>query len=154
MNPTKRYYFDTSFLAPLILEEASSLQVVTYLRELSTGQFLLSSLTRLEFSSLLAREVRMGGLQESEALAAENICDDLLREAFQIVCPAQDDYVLAGHYIRHYESGLRTADALHLAIAKNQGSDLLLSLDKGLLKAAKMMGIRCGCGIDAPAGRF
>lgn len=147
MNHSERYYFDTSFLTPLILEEATSSKVVAYLQELSAGLLLLSSLTRLEFSSLLAREVRMGGLREEEALAAENICDDLLRGSFQVLCPIQDDYVLAGNYIRHYKTGLRTADALHLAIAKNHEVDWLLSLDQGLLKAAKMMGIRASSGL-------
>ena len=61
--------------------------------------------------------------------------------------PGHDDFVLAGNYIRHYATGLRTADALHLAIARNHGADLVLSLDKGMLKAATMMGVRASNGI-------
>lgn len=141
------WYFDTSFLAPLILEEPTSVQVTAYLQALPAGEFVLNSLTRLEFSSLLAREVRMSGLREEEALAAEGMCDDLIRDVFRVLRPGHDDFVLAGNYIRHYATALRTADALHLAIARNHGADLVLSLDKGMLKAAAMMGVRASNGI-------
>jgi predicted nucleic acid-binding protein len=53
----------------------------------------------------------------------------LIRDAFRVLRPGHDDFVLAGNYIRHYATGLRTADALHLAIARNHGADLVLSLD-------------------------
>ncbi|EQD76780.1 PilT protein domain protein, partial [mine drainage metagenome] len=104
----------------------------------------------LEFSSLLAREVRMSGLHEEEALAAESMCDDLIRDAFRVLRPGHDDFILAGNYIRHYATGLRTTDALHLALARNHGADLVLSLvslDKQMLKAATMMGVRASNGI-------
>ena len=147
MSRSEVWYFDTSFLAPLILEEPTSLQVAAYLQALPSGEFMLSGLTRLEFSSLLAREGRMSGLHEEAALAAESMCDDLIRDAFRVLRPGHDDFVLAGNYIQHYATGLRTADALHLAIARNHGADLVLSLDKGMLKAATMMGVRASNGI-------
>ena len=54
-------YFDTSLLVPLILQEATSDDIEAFVNGLPTGSLALSHWTCLEFSSLLAREVRMGG---------------------------------------------------------------------------------------------
>lgn len=55
------HYFDTSFLVPLILSEASSEPVSAFVESLAGEDLAVSHWTRLEFASLLAREVRMGG---------------------------------------------------------------------------------------------
>ena len=55
-------YFDTSFLVPLILQEATSDKVTSFVRNRSVEEFAVSHWTRIEFTSLLAREVRIGGL--------------------------------------------------------------------------------------------
>jgi len=64
------YYFDTSFLAPLILQEATSARIEAKFATMEPGTLHVSQWTRVEFASLIAREVRMGGLQESQADAA------------------------------------------------------------------------------------
>lgn len=61
-------YLDTSFVAPLILEEVSSAEIEDFLTKLPAGELCISHWTRGEFASLIAREVRMGGLPESDAL--------------------------------------------------------------------------------------
>jgi predicted nucleic acid-binding protein len=55
-------YFDTSFLAPLILQETTSEDVEKFIATLSPEQLCISQWTRVEFASLVAREVRMGKL--------------------------------------------------------------------------------------------
>src|SRR3974377_523570 len=55
-------FFDTSFLVPLILPEATSDSIAAFVCRLSAEQLTVSHWTRVEFSSLIAREVRMGGL--------------------------------------------------------------------------------------------
>ncbi len=44
-------YFDTSFLAPLIREEATSAEVERFMRGLPVGELALSHWTRVEFAS-------------------------------------------------------------------------------------------------------
>lgn len=56
------FYFDTSFLPPLVLEEKSSRKIEAYVTTLPAGDLYLSHWTRLEFSSLVAREVLEGKL--------------------------------------------------------------------------------------------
>ena len=63
-------YFDTSFLVPLILPEATSEHVSGFLEALEGDDLAVSHWTRVEFASLLAREVRMGGLDIGTARQA------------------------------------------------------------------------------------
>ena len=59
-------YFDTSFLAPLILPEATSVEIAAFFHGLPIEEFTVSHWTRIDFSSLVAREVRMGGLDAEQ----------------------------------------------------------------------------------------
>jgi predicted nucleic acid-binding protein len=140
-------YFDTSFLAPLILEEAASAKIEAFFAKLPVGELYVSHWTRVEFASLIAREVRMGGFAESDALLAISQFDELVTDSFQIVAPGVVDYELAKEYIQHFATKLRAGDALHLAIASNNGAKMLYTLDEGLLSAAKLLKVHASRGI-------
>lgn len=140
-------YFDTSFLAPLILEEATSTKIEAYFAKLPAGELYVSHWTRVEFASLIAREVRMGGFAEPDARLAIGQFDELVTESFQVLAPAVADYELAKDYIQHFATKLRAGDALHLAIASNNGAKFLYTLDEGLLNAAKLMKVHASRGI-------
>jgi len=140
-------YFDTSFLAPLILEEATSAKIEAHFAKLPAGELYVSHWTRVEFSSLVAREVRMGGLAESDALLAIAQFDELVADSFQILAPSVADFELAKAYIQHFATKLRAGDAMHLAIASNSGAKTLYTLDEGLLNAAKLMKVHASRGI-------
>ncbi|MBW8457003.1 MAG: type II toxin-antitoxin system VapC family toxin [Thiobacillus sp.] len=140
-------YFDTSFLAPLILEEATSAKIEAFFAKLPVGELYVSHWTRVEFASLIAREVRMGGFAESEALLAIAQFDELVVDSFQVLGPGVADYELAKEYIQHFATKLRVGDAMHLAIASNNGAKTLYTLDEGLLNAAKLMKLHASRGI-------
>ena len=140
-------YFDTSFLAPLILEEATSAKIEAFFAKLPPGELAVSHWTRVEFASLIAREVRMGGLAEPEALLAIGQFDELVAESFQVLVPAVADYELAKVSIQNFATKLRAGDALHLAIASNQGAERFYTLDEGLLNAAKLLKVPASRGI-------
>lgn len=140
-------YFDISFLAPLILEETTSVRIEAFFTKLPVGELYVSHWTRVEFASLIAREVRMGGFEESDALLAIAQFDELVTESFQVVAPGVADYELAKETIQHFATKLRAGDALHLAIASNNGAKTLYTLDEGLLNAARLMKVHASRGI-------
>lgn len=140
-------YFDTSFLVPLILPEATSDKVTTFIRKLPAEQLTLSHWTRVEFSSFLAREVRMGGLHAQTAAQADDRFEGMVDESFTVLLPNADDFSLAKEYLGKHESGLRAGDALHLAVARNHRATAIYSLDKTLLKAGKTLGLPVVTGI-------
>ncbi len=141
-------YFDTSFLVPLILPETTSDKVSKFLRNLPAEDLSVSHWTLAEFSSLLAREVRMGSLSANSAREADTRFEAMIDESFAILLPNIDDFRLAKEYLGNYETGLRAGDALHLAIAKNHHAKAIYSLDNALLKAGKMLRLPVSQGIS------
>jgi len=140
-------YFDTSFLAPLILREPTSGKVETFLTRQPAGELAISHWTRVEFSSLIAREVRMGGLDRQAALDADAQFEAIVVESFVVLLPNADDFGLCKQFLQRYETGLRAGDALHLAVARNHRAQTIYSLDKTLLKAGKALGLPVATGI-------
>ena len=138
-------YFDTSFLVPLILPEATSELVTDFLEGLPADALAVSHWTRVEFASLLAREVRMGGLDAAAREAASRF-ETLVADSFVILLPNRDDFDLARDWLGRYDTGLRAADALHLAIAGNRGADAIYSLDKLMIAAGKTLDLPASAG--------
>lgn len=143
-------YFDTSFLVPLVLPEATSDTIAELVRGLPADQFTVSHWTRVEFSSLIAREVRMGGLDAQAAAQADARFEAMVDESFAVILPNADDFDLAREYLGNYETGLRAGDALHLAIARNHRAETIFSLDKTLLKAGSVLGLPTSAGTRLP----
>ena len=137
-------YIDTSFLAPLFLQEPTSARIERFLSLQPAGDLAISHWSRVEFSSLLAREVRMGSLDPQAALDADAEFEAVARESFVVLLPTQEDFDLSKEYLQRYATGLRAGDALHLAIATNHGAMRIYSLDKTLLKAGKRLGLPVG----------
>ena len=148
-------YFDTSFLAPLIFPEATSQKIARFVRRLAVEEFTVSHWTRVEFSSLIAREVRIGGLDVQAASMADAQFEAMLQESFSILLPKSDDFDLAKHFLGRFETGLRAGDALHLAVANNHRAAAIYSLNKKLVKAGKILGlpVRMGVRINRPQRR-
>jgi predicted nucleic acid-binding protein len=140
-------YFDTSFLAPLILREATSDKIVAFVRRLPAVELAVSHWTRVEFSSLIAREVRMGGLDIQAATRADARFEAMMDESFSVLLPDAGDFDLAKRYLCQFKTGLRAGDALHLAVANNHRAAVIYSLDKTLLKAGKILDLPVRVGI-------
>jgi uncharacterized protein len=132
-------YFDTSFLVPMILTEPTSDKIERFLTRQTAGELAVSHWTCLEFSSMLAREIRTGGLEPQAALDADAQFEALVNESFTLLLPKADDYELARRYLQEYRTGLRAGDALHLAIATNNHASAIYSLDKKLWTAGKLL---------------
>ena len=143
-------YFDTSFLVPLILEEPTSGKIERLLRSRHNEEIAVSHWTRVEFSSLLAREVRMGGLNAKDATAADMELEAVIDESFVVLLPSANDFDVAKEFLQRYRSGLRAGDALHLAIASNNNARTIYSLDRTLLQAGRKLGLPVRAGIRLP----
>ena len=80
-------YFDTSFLAPLVLPESTSDKIAAFVRRLPVEELTVSHWTRVEFSSLIARDVRMSVLDAAAGARAdarfEAMVDASLRFCFR-----------------------------------------------------------------------
>lgn len=142
-------YFDTSFLVPLLFQESTSTRIESFIARQTGENLAVSHWTRLEFSSVLAREVRMGRVGQEVALDANVRFDALIARSFVVLLPTAADFELSREYLQRYETKLRIGDAFHLAIAKNHNAFMIHSLDKGLLHAASVFGLPAARGIRA-----
>jgi predicted nucleic acid-binding protein len=140
-------YFDTSFLAPLVLPESTSDKIAAFVRRLPVEELTVSHWTRVEFSSLIARDVRMSVLDAAAGARADARFEAMVDASFAVLLPNADDFGLARRYLGKFNTGLRAGDALHLAIAGNRQAAAIYSLDKGLLMAGRLLDLPVSMGI-------
>jgi predicted nucleic acid-binding protein len=140
-------YFDTSFLAPLVLPESTSDKIAAFVRRLPVEGLTVSHWTRVEFSSLIARDVRMSVLDAAAGARADARFEAMVDASFAVLLPNADDFGLAKRYLGKFNTGLRAGDALHLAIAGNRQAEAFYSLDKGPLMAGRLLDLPVSMGI-------
>lgn len=133
-------YFDTSFLLPYFTTEASSTAVEAFFSRHDFESFTISQWTATEFHSAISFKIRSGQLAAAMQDAILERFATARAETFLVVLPTAADFELAGGLLRDWKSGLRSGDALHLAIARNREATLV-TLDKTLLKVARSLKI-------------
>jgi predicted nucleic acid-binding protein len=143
-------YFDTSFLIPLFLNEETSSRVDRFIRGQQPGDLAISQWTRVEFSAVIGRQVRLGKLTPEAALDVDHQFDAIAASSFLILVPNAGDLELSKQFLRRYDIGLRAGDALHLAIASNHSARAIYSLDRGLVKAGQLLGLPAATGLRTP----
>ena len=144
-------YLDTSFLTPLFRTEPVSKQIEDFLAAQSPGTLAISHWTRVEFASVMAREVRMKTLSAEAARKLIKGFDALADESLHVLIPATADFDLARNFVGDFATQLRGPDALHLAIAHNNGIEEILTLDDGLIYAARKLKLKARRGIRSSA---
>ncbi|MDE0241830.1 MAG: type II toxin-antitoxin system VapC family toxin, partial [bacterium] len=99
--------FDTSFLVPLILPEAASEPVATILEDVPAEDLTAGHWTRVEFASLLAREVRMGNPDVTAARKAGARIETMVEESCVALLANRDESDRATQWLGCFETGLR-----------------------------------------------
>jgi predicted nucleic acid-binding protein len=130
-------YLDTSVIVAYYCPEALSLQVQDLLREHAKPA--LSFLTKVEFTSAVAKKVRMnelGSVDGNRILA--KFTSHVDAGLFRIIPVENHHWQLARGWIGLFTTPLRTLDALHLAIASSEELQLVTS-DKSFFQAAGML---------------
>ena len=132
-------YLDTSFIAPLFRVEPSSGKVADFISRQGAGSLAVSKWTSVEFASLISRDVRMNVLTTAQGRSLLAEFDSIIAASFVVVSPNSYDFELAQEYVAHFSTHLRAPDALHMAVAHNNGMDYIATLDEGMLAAAKKL---------------
>ena len=132
-------YLDTSFLTPLFREEATSSKVAAFLARQSLGTLAVNKWASVEFASLISRDVRMSALTVAQGRRLITEFEAMVADALVILMPTANDFTLAQQYVANFSTKLRAPDALHLAVAHNNGAEFVATLDDGMLFAAKKL---------------
>lgn len=132
-------YLDASVLVPLMVFEASSAAMQRWISAYE-GRLIVSEFAAAEASSGISKLVRMNRLSPVEATAALADFDSWRFAVTETVAIGDVDFRAAHLLVRRFETKLRAADALHLAVARRLDATLVTS-DQTLHDAALMVGV-------------
>ena len=134
-------YIDTSVLTSYYIPDSGSdmaQQVIERIRNPN-----ISTLTQVEFTCTLARNVRNKTVSKEHAHRIVTLLDEHVRAPYyQLLQFRPKNYVQAQNWLARFNSPLRVLDALHLAVAHEHGCRLLTA-DRDMAKAARQFKVRC-----------
>jgi predicted nucleic acid-binding protein len=138
-----KYYFDTSFIIAVIIDEARSASARLWWNNVSP-EAIVSDFASVEFCAVVSRGVRTKALTEAGArLALDDF--DLMRATCGSHVHGGADFDLAARLVRDFSTKLAAPDALHLASAVNIDATLV-TYDARLAEAARLRSV----GVVAP----
>lgn len=135
-----KLYLDTSLLITALTNERRTAEIQEWLAAQLPEQLVISDWVITEFSGALSQKVRAGQLQPAHRSDALAIFTSLADTSFSVLPLSRRDFHTAARYADQYATGLRSDDALHLAVAANHGVQIN-TLDRGLVRGAEALGV-------------
>ncbi|HUP92983.1 MAG TPA: type II toxin-antitoxin system VapC family toxin [Solimonas sp.] len=132
-------YLDTSVLVPLFVPEPESAALRGWLESNAAASLAISDWTLTEFASAMGIKVRTKALKPEQARKACELMDRLAADSFRVFTPTRSDFGKAAEYLGHHSLGLRAGDALHLAVAQNEGAERFYTVDRRLIEAGRRL---------------
>jgi uncharacterized protein len=135
-------YVDTSVIVAALTMETTTERAVSWLIVQKAGTLLISPWVNTEFASALGLKRRQKTISANEMMIATTSFQQLRREYCETIPVDRNHFNLATEYLADYKLGLRSGDALHLAVAADNGATLC-TLDQTLFDAGQALGIPC-----------
>lgn len=133
-------YLDTSVLVAALTNEIRTEEIQVWLADQPVDRLAISDWVITEFSGALSIKVRTGQLTVPFRADALATFTTLVEDSLSVLPVTHADFQLAARYADQHASGLRSGDALHLAIAAHNGVRIQ-SLDQRLVEAAQAVGV-------------
>lgn len=130
------FYLDTSVIVSLLTGEPSVARVREWLGGEDAPSFLVSDWSETEIASALSLKRRTGQIPADDYAAALYEFRLFLLRSFEMLPVKKQHFEAAARYCEDCDLGLRSGDALHLAIAIDVGAEIV-TLDKRFAFAAK-----------------
>lgn len=135
-----KLYLDTSLIVSLLTMEAASARARDWVADRRGSGFVISWWVETEIASALSKKVRenrIGPIDRDRGMAAFSM---FIASSAAMLPVAREHFSKAKEHCLREATGLRSADALHLAIAAAHDA-ALCTLDKRLAKAGVELGL-------------
>ena len=132
-------YLDASVLVALLTADGLTARADAFLRA-NTPMLIVSDFAAAEFASAVARWVRTRDITVEEAQKGFLAFDSWTAQATLREETAAADIRAAEAFLRRLDLGLRTADALNIAIAQRVRA-ALATFDQRMASSARVLGI-------------
>lgn len=133
-------YLDTSAAVPMFVPEPAS-DAVDAWYESCAEPLVSSDWIITEFASALSIKTRRGDVTEKQANAAWKDFEAFCRTGLRLAPVSRQAFDVAARLARDAESGLRSGDSLHLAMAQGIGASGFATVDGTLARNAKAKGL-------------
>ena len=133
-------YLDTSVLVALLAPDPLSDRASTFLGT-AQDSLVVSDLAAAEFSSAIARLVRMGSMPEDDARARFADFDMWVERVAGRVGVEPTDMRRADLFLRRLDLTLLAPDAIHIAIAQRLNTTLA-TFDRKMAVSATLLGVK------------
>jgi hypothetical protein len=133
------FYLDSSAAVSSITAEPATATVLDWLA--GRTDVLISDWTLAEAVAGLSLKRRRQVLSAEEHVQTLEALRNQVGESFRVLPVTRQDFRKAANFCERPETGLRAADALHLAIAVSAGATLV-TLDKVQARGGEMVGVR------------
>ena len=131
-------YLDTSAAVPLFVAEPSSELADRWLSACDVS-VVSSDWMVTEFASALSINERSGALMAKDAKVAWRSFETFCRSGLRLAPVSRYAFEVAAKLAREPSHGLRSGDALHLAVAKDIGAKIISTLDETMASSAKRL---------------
>ncbi len=134
-------YLDTSLLVAALTREARTQDVRAWMQAWEAGGFSTSQWVATEFSSAMSIKLRSGQIDEGDRAGALSLFARLFSRAFTVLPISDSHFRTAAGFLDQFALGLRSGDALHLAIAAAHG-ETVCTLDRRMAEAGAHLGVK------------
>jgi predicted nucleic acid-binding protein len=135
------FYLDTSALVAATTNEAKTNAVQQWLNGKTAQDLAISDWVVTEYSSALSIKLREKQIDVANRGRASALFASLCAGSLSILPVLGTHFRAAAHFADQYALGLRSGDALHLAVAADHGFTLC-TLDKRQYSAGPALGVR------------
>lgn len=131
-------YLDTSVVVTMLTVEPDTSTIAVSISAIKN--LCISDWVITEFASALSLKSRVGSMLDSERREAHDAFAQLVEASLSVLSVSRTDFATAAHLCEDPAAGLRSGDALHLAIASAHGLTMI-TRDRDMARAARQLGL-------------